>query len=251
MKKRTLIFIFVIALTIGLVANIPVNFLVKDGRLGQIDLYGVSGTLWNGEAARIDIAGGHQIENAQWSINPLYVLLGRLQAHLKFSYLKGIGYSDVSVSFSKTINISNFEYTVEADQFTQKFASGFVGLEGDTTLQIDHLNYKVGESFSSDTIGYLLWSKSGVAYPVSGAFGNVSVNMSQDEESRIINGEVSNTGGEISLSGTVSMAPDRTYKTDILIKPKQNITEALKGTLKSIMRAQSDGNYRFNRSGRL
>lgn len=250
MKKRTLVLVFCGALTAGVVANVPVNLLLKNGRAGSAMLYGAEGTLWSGRADLLQVSG-QEIKSLSWSLNPLYLLMGKAQAEVSFAWLDGRGNGDVSVSLGKTVNLSDFEFTVEADQFTQKFASGFVGLEGDVNVQIDSLDYVIGESFVSNATGFAYWQKSGVAYPMSGSFGNISVAISQDAESGKLIGEVSNQGGEISINGTASFNTQRSYEVDAIIKPTASMTEALRSNLNAALKPAADGTYQFKRQGRL
>lgn len=248
MKK--LILLFVTALMLGVLVKVPVAVFIKDGRLGPVLVYGAEGTIWSGRASLIRV-GENDIATPSWSINPLYLLIGRAQAHLDFGYLDGRGLGDVSVSLGQNVHLSDFEFTVEADQLTQQFANGFVGLEGELNVQIDSLDYQVGDIFVKNTSGYVGWQKAGVAYPLSGGFGNISVDISQDEESDLLQAEVSNQGGELSVDGTASLGASMAYSVDTLLKPNASITEALADTLAAAMPKNTDGTFHFKRNGAL
>lgn len=248
MKK--LILLFIAALMLGVLIKVPVSVFIQDGRLGPAMVYGAEGTIWSGRASLIAV-GEHRIATPSWSINPLYLLIGRAQAHLDFGYLDGRGKGDVSVSLGQNVHLSDFEFSIEADQLTQEFANGFVGLEGDLNVQIDSLDYQLGEIFVKNAAGYVGWQKSGVAYPLSGSFGNISISLTQDEESDLLQAEVSNQGGELSVDGTASLGASFAYTVDALLKPTASISEALADTLAAAMPKNADGTFHFKRNGAL
>lgn len=250
MKLRSLIVLFVIALLVGVIVKVPVALFVKEGRLGNAMVYGLEGTIWSGRATLVRI-DQHDIASPSWDVKPWYLLLGQLKAAVDFAYLDGRGAGDVSISLGQTVNLSDFEYQVAADQFTQRFASGFVGLEGDVTLQIDNVDYQIGEPFAEAASGYLGWSKSGVAYPVSGAFGNISAVISQDEASGLLQAQLSNKGGEVSLGGTGSLGANLDYTVDVTIKPNDSLSDTLRTTIETAIPAQPNGQYVFNQRGNL
>lgn len=248
MKK--LILLFVAALMLGVLFKVPVAVFTKDGRLGPAMVYGAQGTIWSGRASLVSL-DGINIVTPSWSLNPLYLLIGRAKAHLTFSYLEGRGFTDVSVSLGQNVSLRGFEFTVPADQLTQHFASGFVGLEGDLNVQIDGLDYQIGEAFIKNTSGYVGWQKSGVAYPLSGGFGNISINLSQDKDSGVLQAEVSNQGGEVSVDGRASLDSSLAYSVDTVLKPNSSISEALSETLAAAIPKNADGTFQFKQNGKL
>lgn len=249
MKIRRLIFIFVAAFFVFVAVNVPIALFIKDGRLGPAQVYSAEGTIWSGRANLVRFQG-HDIKTPTWSVKPWYLLIGRVQAAVGFSYLEGTGKGDVSASLSKKVKLSDFEFSLPADQLTQQFANGFVGLEGNMTLQIDELDYAIGEAFVQNVSGYLGWQKSGVAYPISGTFGNISALISQNDDG-LLTADLSNKGGELSISGTAALNPILDFDVDVTMKPKSNMSGALRDTLNSVARPKPDGSYPFKRSGNL
>ena len=248
MKK--LILLFILALMFGVLVKVPVAVFINDGRLGPAMVYGAQGTIWSGSASLVRV-NGIDIMSARWSLKPLYLLLGKARASLEFIYLEGRGSGDVSISLGQNIQLSDVEFNVPADQLTQQFANGFVGLDGDLSVQIDRLNYQIGETFVQGLSGYVGWQKSAVAYPLSGSFGNISIALSQDAQSDLLQAEVSNQGGEVSVDGTASLGASFAYSVDAVLKPNANISEALEDTLAAALRKNADGTFHFKRSGSL
>ncbi len=250
MRIRSLVMLFLLALVVGIVVKVPVALFIKDGRLGNAMVYGAQGTLWSGSATLVRL-GAHEIATPRWSVKPAYLLLGRLKAAVEFVYLDGRGGGDVSLSLGKAVNLSDFDYTLQADQITQTFASGFVGLEGDINLQIDNIDHQLGERFVSEAAAYIGWQKSGVAYPISAALGNISINLSQDDDSGLLQAELSNQGGELSLSGEASLGGKLDYQVDVKLTPTASMGDTLRATLEAAMPRKPDGSYQFIRSGNL
>ena len=248
MKK--LIFIFVIVLAISIVIKTPVALFIKDGRLGPAMIYGAEGTIWSGRASLIRL-DKIDIHTPKWSLKPLYLFLAKAKAHIEFTYLNGRGQSNISVNLNKTIQISELDYTVSADELTQEFASGLVGLEGDLNLQVDELNHKIGEKFVTQATGFLSWQKSAVSYPVSGSFGNIFININQNDDTNIIQADIGNKGGEVSVKGKATINEELKYQANMTLKPNSGMSEALGATLQSTMRKKADGSYSFQRSGSL
>ncbi len=248
MKK--LIFLFIVALMLGVLVKVPIAVLIDEGRLGPAMVYGAQGTIWSGRASLVRV-NGIDIMSPRWSLKPLYLLLGKAKASIEFGYLEGKAAGDVSISLGQNVHLSEFEFNVAADQLTQQFANGFVGLEGDLSVQLDSLDYQFGETFIQGLSGYVGWQKSGVAYPLSGSFGNISIILSQDEESDLLQAEASNQGGEVSIDGRATLGASLAYSVDAVLKPNANISEALADTLAAALRKNADGTFHFKRKGSL
>ncbi|MGM0565024.1 MAG: type II secretion system protein N [Pseudomonadota bacterium] len=248
--------LFVLTLVLALLLQLPVGLFINDsGRLGPVQLYAVEGTLWQGRADGVAVAG-QRLENVSWDVQPLYLLLGQARAQLGFNYLEGQGRLQAAITPTGKLLIREATYRAPADAFTQQFAQGFVGLRGDIELQIDALEHRMGEPFPDRLDGFAYWQNAAASYPVSAGLGNLSLALSQtagegDSGAGALVAELSNQGGEISIDGTARLTANRQYAVDASLTPTDALTDTLKATLDSALQADSEGVYRFKRQGTL
>lgn len=255
---KRLIALFVCALLLGLLIKTPIQLLVGDGRFGAATVYGAQGTLFDGTLQKVVVKNPSRtfaVDNVNWSFKPLHLFLLRAAADVEFTYLDGKAKGAVGVGVNQKLYVNNFEYKNQADAFTQEFANGFLGLDGDALIQIEQVVVDLKKQDLQDPKMFIQWQKAALAYPVAGFLGNVFLDIKKTEDGQLIKALISNQGGEVSVNGNVVMNAKRGYQADIRIKPTQTITPALSNSLKNASRAglrpQPDGSYRLLKSGTL
>lgn len=247
--------LFVAVFLLALVLQLPVGLFINDsGRLGPVQLYGVEGTLWQGRADGVAVAG-QRVESLSWDVKPLYLLLGQARAELGFHYLGGSGTLQAGVTPTGTLRVREATYRAPANAFTQRFAGGFVGLRGDVELQVSELDYRLGEPFVDRLDGFAYWQNAAASYPVAAGLGNLSLDLSHSGEGDsgpgALKAELSNQGGEVSIDGSARLTANRQYAVDATLTPTRALTDSLKATLDSALQSDGQGVYRFKRQGRL
>ncbi|QJR80822.1 type II secretion system protein N [Alteromonas pelagimontana] len=97
-----------------LIAYLPANQIV--GRLTlpeNVQMYGVSGTIWNGKAQQV-LVQGIEVSNVSWDVQPLHLLVGELAAHVRGGNLRQAD----TVAFEGPVSVNLFNTDkIEADGF--------------------------------------------------------------------------------------------------------------------------------------
>src|SRR2546428_1729049 len=81
----------------------------------RVQLYGLHGTLWHGDALAADLVG-LRIESLEWQMNPLGLLLGQLRYGLHAATAVGRIEAVVSKSFGSTVGIRKLKGSIPLAQ---------------------------------------------------------------------------------------------------------------------------------------
>ncbi len=97
-----------------LVVYMPATFLLQGQSLPKgLNIYGVTGTVWNGKAQAVVIEGT-PVTNVEWQLSGLSLLIGGIHAEVKGGNLRAAD----EVSFKGEIRTSLFSpETIESDDF--------------------------------------------------------------------------------------------------------------------------------------
>ena len=138
--KRLIIagfFTFLIVLIATFPARVAYNWLAP----AEIQLSGISGSIWNGSA--IDgKAGGAYIQNLAWQFKPMALLGGNLAFTASGNPAAGTMNTEVALGLDGNLTLTDFVGSVPLDLVHQSFQQ--VGIRGDVAMQLDSLIIKDG-----------------------------------------------------------------------------------------------------------
>jgi general secretion pathway protein N len=138
--KRLIIagfFTFLIVLIATFPARVAYNWLAPP----EIQLSGISGSIWNGTATE-GKAGGAYIQNLAWQFKPMALLGGKLAFTASGNPAAGTMNTEVALGLDGNLTLSDFVGSVPLDLVHQSFQQG--GIRGDVVMQLDSLVIKNG-----------------------------------------------------------------------------------------------------------
>ena len=138
--KRLIIagfFTFLIVLIVTFPARVAYNWLAP----AEIQLSGISGSIWNGSATE-GKAGGAYIQNLAWQFKPMDLLGGKLAFTASGNPAAGKMNTEVALGLDGNLTLTDFVGSVPLDLVHQSFQQG--GIRGDVAMQLDSLVIKDG-----------------------------------------------------------------------------------------------------------
>jgi len=213
--------------------------------------FGVSGSIWNGSAKIINVAG-QQLRNTEWDIALNQLLLGRLGGDFKTRWNDGFVEGFGTISLGGTIRLSETEGSVDAAALP--VAPGTTRLGGQISLQIDELELQdnwprhlVGRAEVLNLSSSLMGSG---AAALIGSFA-VTFDSTAEPDSDAINGIIADIGGPLELSGNLLLAPPKNYTLKTRLKAREDAPASLQNNLTFLGAPEADGSRIFQLAGSL
>ena len=85
---------------------------------------------------------------------------------------------------------------------------------------------------------------------INARLGSVNIDIEPAGENRH-RGVIAGSGGEIEFDGTVELAMNGDYRTDIVITPTSNTSPELMNALRTIARPEANGRLRIQQTGNV
>jgi hypothetical protein len=126
----------VLAALIGLLTQVPARVGYHAFLKPHVPVAGIEGTLWHGTAAEASIEGIY-LRDIEWRMRPLAIFTGKLSYAVSASSASGIVESQVVVSLSGDINLSQVTAAVPLYPFAGSL--GLPGLSGVAQLRFERL----------------------------------------------------------------------------------------------------------------
>lgn len=251
MKKRYYILIAIISYLFFTLGNIPaakVVSLVKNNTDIPASLYGVYGSLWKGGADKLLIIDSPEINNLQWSVNPAYLLLAKLQTELQATIHNQNITGDVSIGAGGTLVASDLRSRIDASvmQDLMKLPLG----ELDGTFIINILRLEAEQNTLPLVDGTIKWQSAKLTLAETVDLGHINITLKPGDDNDLLI-SISNQKGQISLDGKASVDSDKGYTLNLKFTPDSSATQNIRQSLQMFARRQSDGSYTLKRSGNL
>jgi len=238
---------------IFLLAQLPANKLysffedILEEQNIPLKVYGLSGSLWHGEAKRISYNGLH-FNQVGWELHPLALLSGNLSATLRYKN----GTADASGLFSYgidgTITAENFRANLEASEALKLAKIPAVKLGGEFKLNLPY--WVISDNRLVAVSGRLLWADAKSMFPQKLNLGNLVVDLSTGDDG-IITAKLGDGGGPLALSGGLTLAPDGKYDFKGQFVARAGRNSVLGRALGFMARYNANGEAVMTRSGNI
>jgi general secretion pathway protein N len=217
----------------------------------SVDGFGISGTLWNGNAKIINV-GGQQLRNTEWNIALSQLPLGRLGGDFKTRWSNGFAEGFGTVSFGGTIRLSETRAGVDAAMLQSAFGTPAIG--GQINLLISTL--ELNDNWPSQLIGraeVLNLSSSLMGRGEAAQIGNFSLEFDSttETEADVLTGIILDTGGPLELKGRLLLTPPANYTLKTRLKARPDAPESIQNNLEFLGPSQPDGRRLFELAGSL
>lgn len=201
--KRLIIaglFTFLIVLIASFPARVAYNWLAP----AEIQLSGISGSIWNGKATE-GKAGGAYIQNLAWQFRPMALLGGKLAFAASGNPAAGTMNTEVAVGLDGNLTLSNFVGAVPLDLVHQSFQQG--GIRGDVAMRLDSLVIKDGLPVAAH--GTVTITDFFAPLLSTSEIGDFRADF-QTTDIGIV-GNVEDTSAVLDVAGTINLSPNGSY----------------------------------------
>ena len=206
---------------------------------------GITGTVWKGHAARMEIED-FNLGEVTWHIKPVHLLIGRLKTEIEFKRSDLQGKGDVVVKMS-SLGIEN-AYLSGDSKFLEAYISPYgTSVSGEFDLTID--SFFASSQGPESAQGQLLWREARFNSPANLALGDVRLDL--DHQGTAAIATITNTGNALSVDGKADLKQNWEYGARIRLSPTPSTPQDIRQTLRLFGRPDSQGGVTLSRSGQL
>lgn len=200
LKLFGLFLIFVLVLTPASLINqvLPAQ--------NKVSLVGISGSIWFGTIEQIS-AQGLQVEDVDFSINPLALLTAKLSVDLDIPRGDILGSLNLALDsdYKNSLMLNDVELELNAQQFQKYLPVRGVEIQGD--IETSGLMLRTENKKPAQMSGQVSWQKAGVGFAGNNwSLGDFIINIRTDEAKKEIIGELQNSKNELGLQGKVILS---------------------------------------------
>ncbi len=249
MRRRYYILTGIIAYFVFLITTLPaapVISLFEDSM--PIAIRNVSGTLWNGQAGRIDTERNLILKNVQWSFLPWHLLLASAAVDVSAELNNKPINTRLSAGISGRLAVDDLTLKLDAADVEPLIALPIGELSGEFHLRINTATFKQGDVPRID--GTITWNQAAVIVAETADLGNVSILVNEDDNSPLA-ARISNTGGDVSLNGNFTTTAEGEYTLQLTMKPGNTASDNLVSSLAMFSRKRPNGEFILNNKGNL
>lgn len=240
---------------VALVTKLPAAYLYQQyeeqlaAQLPRLKIEGVAGTVWQGEIGQLSY-DGHRLGHLQWTIRPLYLLLGSLvvDSSLRQGEEYVSGQLSASLPAAKQLTIEGMDGRLGADYLAAFIPYVPVVPKGEFIMRLE--SAEVVDLRPISAIGKVVWSDAGTQAPQSLEFGTLSMTLSPLEQGGV-EGSLNDQGGALRLDGKVTLDREGNYKLASTIGAGVGASQELRNSLGMLGRPDREGRYHLNFNGKL
>ncbi len=246
MKVFGLILLGLLAFVATVVWKFPAEGVLPHVNTAPVRLAGVQGTVWNGSAASVIAPEpALPVSNVTWKVQPATLLSGSAGATIHFEVLGGKGEGLLKRNLAGSVFVTDGNFRVPASRLEQFLPLPVAEFGGIVQAYVDEMELE--NNLLKRTVGRLTWSNAEVKNTVN--LGEVLFDIVPQAEDHI--GTLSNTNGQLDLSGEVLLDQAGNYRADIQIKPTAETPAQVNGLLGVLGSPASDGSYRIRNNGNI
>jgi hypothetical protein len=216
-----------------------------------LTLAAVDGTIWSGQAEH-GAAAGLTFSNLRWQLHPTALLTGTLSVSAEAELVDGLASARITAS-SERLVLNDVRVSASLESIRNRFALGDVS--GQLSLSLPRFETVGGVPVAAE--GTLTVSNlySAPLIPIEGVktipLGNFRAELATGEQPGIV-AHVTDEGGPLELAGRITLAPDRSYTMDVLVKPRPDAPQVLvEGLLIVTGEPNAEGRRRLLQQGTL
>lgn len=232
--------IFVVILLVTFPARVAYEWFVPD----ELQLSGISGSIWNGSAAEVTAAGAY-IQNLNWTFKPLALLTGKLAFQASGNPASGNMQALVAISPGGTVSLNDLDGNFPLARAHPSFQQS--GILGDVSFQFDTLVLKNG--LPAEAAGALTVTNLFIRNLSSSGIGDFQVSFVTGDEGVI--GNVEDNSDVLDVAGTISLNEDRTYSFIGQVAPTASTPPGIVNQLQYLGAADQNGQREFRFEGQL
>jgi general secretion pathway protein N len=231
---------FIVSLVITAPARVAGDYLPPD-----IRAIGLEGTLWEGQAHRLEVRG-FDLGEVSWDVHPLALLVGRLQSRVSINHADLQGQGTVNLGFN-SMGLVDTRATGNSRLLAPYLSDYGVNVDGRFELNAQTMRFNDRGPQAMD--GVLVWQDARITSPAALALGDVSAVLTQEGEAAVA--ELSNNGDELRLSGSARLEADWKYNARLRLAPTPSTPKEIRDTLPFLGQPDAKGAVTVNQQGTL
>lgn len=232
--------VFLLVLLVSFPAQVAYNWFAPQ----EIQLSGINGSIWNGDAAE-GLAGGAYLRNLRWRFRPGALLTGSIAFDASASPGSGILNTQVAARLDGSLSLTGLSGNVPLDVVHQSFQQG--GIRGDLILEFENLTIKDGVPVVA--IGSVTVADFFAPVLSASQIGDFRADFQSSGEQ--ITGVVQDISGVLDVEGTITLSPDRSYAFVGEVAPTPETPPSILNQLQFLGSADARGRRMFRFEGRL
>lgn len=216
-----------------------------------VQVSGVEGRLLKGTADSVvydDDLLPLQASNVHWRLMPRKIFAAAAGVGFKFDAYGGVGEGEFSRYISGDMAVTDFNFKGPAKELEALLPLPIAEFNG--SLDADLASVEIENQLLKSMDGVIKWQDARLEAPVNAFLGNVELTIEpagQDRHRGVINAN----GGEVEVSGSVEIAGNGDFQSNVLITPTDKATPEVLNAIRSFARPERDGRYRFQRNGNV
>ena len=254
MKRKTIQFsvLGVVAYLFFLVTQIPAVYVVSavesqlEGNTSPVKLYGIEGTLWDGEAAAVRVAG-RMFTDLKWDLQPSALLLGSMSASLGVRNNDGHLQTNVSRSFLGNIQLTDVKGRLAASDLLSLLKIPAIKLDGQFGFNLPELSLSDNKVTYAE--GRVVWNGAGTQFPQKLQLGDLSIDIESSDD--VIKAQLKDGGGPLEASGLLTLDETGAYDFKGKFAARDGRSSSLARSLNMMGRAGADGKVDVANAGNL
>ncbi|MEL0168116.1 MAG: type II secretion system protein N [Pseudomonadaceae bacterium] len=242
LKGRRLALLAMAILLLTLISNLPAQLVwrqVQPHLPANVELSGLTGTLWRGSVARLQVDGIDQ-GALDWRWQPAGLLAAELELDLNWRPRDGQVGAVLRLGAAE-VSLENVRGRLSAASMAQVNKAPFV-LQGDWLLDIPQLTLENLREVTRAS-GRIAWQDAGGGLPNPLALGNLAADLGTDNGWLVM--QLTDAGGPLGLSGSARWQPAKPLKLDTRLQARADAERDLAAGLQLLGRADPQGWVRW------
>lgn len=211
-----------------------------------VQLQGLAGTVWDGEAAAARVRG-MDLGRVEWELRLLPLAWGELAARVAFRRDDGSGRGEVGRGLGGALRLREAELRLPAQALMPLLYGYPVVPQGEAVARLKRLEVAPGERFTAE--GRIVWRGAGFAAPRPMDLGDLVVTLAPDGEGGT-RGTLADAGGPLSVEGVLTIGADGTWQLKATLAARES-GSPVAGALRFLGRPDARGRVTLVRRGRL
>jgi len=258
MRVVRLILLGLLAYLVSVVFLFPAAPLVEriKPNIKPVELAGVSGKLFNGTVANVKYADDLlplEFTDVAWKAAPSALLKGGVGANVSYQGYGGGGEGQVQRKWNGNLSVSDFVFDADSKQLEVLLPGPVAEFSGKIDGRLDTV--VLANNLLEKLQGQLVWNQAIIVTRLYGPeiianLGQFNIDI-EPQDNAVHKIVLKSEGGDLFIDGSVTMAPNGDYRTDLLLTPSANAPEPLLQTLQQRTRPDGGGRYVIKHSGNV
>lgn len=229
--------LFLVAFVVFLIATVPASFAVSYlPQPSPVQLAGVSGTVWNGQARSL-VHEGRDLGKLEWSLHPLSLLGMKLSTDFKLTQSRLQADGEATIYKDQTILLENTHLRGDVEQLPLPPEAAFVEPSG--LFQADFERIQLQGDTLQDANGKVVWKPALITAPSRYELGEISLNLEGKDGN--LTGQLGSKDGPLNMTGNLQLAANGMFSTNIRLAPHTGTPQEIRDMLPMAGRPAADG----------